>query len=325
MELSGRLQELQNEVNCMNDSKDFQDAESVRSGTSHVTSQPMLFPKHPIPEGLLRPSFVSPRRKEGLPDIWDTPDKSGNVFANPQASFTAPYLQEMNPWRKIIEEPLHMSTAEKSERPEQNQDLRCQSGPSAKDSVIFNGGRLFKELWSRPTTTADFGSPFWQVFHASNLRLLEDKVQDRGMYLFTHFLRRRCNGSRKWSWLIQWMNWDLRHLLVVFQCRIFEVLDARVASALNKINYNSHWKEESVWRNKRPRKRTVSFAADRLPTGSTITSRSLGAMILSKTIPTCSLLFFEMTIFRNSILSGTEFYCLWRISHMMTSWKDCTN
>ena len=33
-----------------------------------------------------------------------------------------------------------MSTAEKSERPEQNQDLRCQSGPSAKDSVIFSGG-----------------------------------------------------------------------------------------------------------------------------------------------------------------------------------------
>ena len=30
MELSGRLQELQNEVNCMNDSKDFQDAESIR-------------------------------------------------------------------------------------------------------------------------------------------------------------------------------------------------------------------------------------------------------------------------------------------------------
>ena len=37
LELSGRVQELQNEVNCMNDSKDFQDAESVRSGNSHVT------------------------------------------------------------------------------------------------------------------------------------------------------------------------------------------------------------------------------------------------------------------------------------------------
>ena len=33
-----------------------------------------------------------------------------------------------------------MSTADKSERPEQNRDLRCQSGPSAKDSVIFSGG-----------------------------------------------------------------------------------------------------------------------------------------------------------------------------------------
>ena len=44
MELSGRLQELQNEVNCMSDSKDFQDAESVRSGNSHVTSQPEVIP-----------------------------------------------------------------------------------------------------------------------------------------------------------------------------------------------------------------------------------------------------------------------------------------
>ena len=124
----------------MNDSKDFQDAESVRSGNSHVTSQPMSFPAHPIPEGMLRHSFVSPRRKEGPPCIRDTHGTSGNVVANPHASSSAPYPQELNPWRTTIEEPLHMSTAEKSERPEQNQDLRCQSGPSAKDSVIFSGG-----------------------------------------------------------------------------------------------------------------------------------------------------------------------------------------
>ena len=96
MELSGRLQELQNEVNCLNDSKDFQDAESVRSGNSHVTNQPMFFPPHPIPEGMLRPSFVSPRRKEGPPSNWDTHGISGNFFANPQASSTAPYPQELN-------------------------------------------------------------------------------------------------------------------------------------------------------------------------------------------------------------------------------------
>ena len=86
LELSGRVQELQNEVNCMSDSKDFQDAESVRSGNSHVISQPVSFPPHPISEGMLRPSFVSPRRKEGPPCIWDTHGISGNVFANPHAS-----------------------------------------------------------------------------------------------------------------------------------------------------------------------------------------------------------------------------------------------
>ena len=117
LELSGRVQELQNEVNCMNDSKDFQDAESVRSGNSHVTSRPVSFPPHPIPEGLLRPSFVSPCRKEGPPSIWDTHGKSGNVFANPHASSSAPHPQELNQWNSSIEEPLHSSTVEKSERP----------------------------------------------------------------------------------------------------------------------------------------------------------------------------------------------------------------
>ena len=98
LELSGRAQELQNEENCMNDSKDFQDAESVRSGNSHVTSRPVSFPTHPIPEEMLRPSFVSPRRKEGPPCIWDTHGISGNVFENPHASSSAPYPQELNLW-----------------------------------------------------------------------------------------------------------------------------------------------------------------------------------------------------------------------------------
>ena len=80
LELSGRVQELQNEVNCMDDSKDFQDAESIRSGNSHVTSRPVSFPPHPIPEGMLRHSFGVPSRREGPPSIWDTHGISGNVF-----------------------------------------------------------------------------------------------------------------------------------------------------------------------------------------------------------------------------------------------------
>ena len=132
LELSGRVQELQNEVNCMSDSKDFQDAESIRSGNSHVTSRQVSFPPHPIPEGMLRHSFVSPSRREGPPSILDTHGISGNVFVNPDASSSAPYPQELHQWNSSREEPLHSSSVEKCERQEQNQDLRCQSGPSAK-------------------------------------------------------------------------------------------------------------------------------------------------------------------------------------------------
>ena len=100
-----------------------------------------------------------------------------------------------------------MSTAEKSERPEQNRDLRCQSGPSAKGSVIFSGGDSSKNHGADQQRLQISDLHFDKFPTPSNLCLLEDKVQDRGMYLLVHnSLRKRCNGSRKWSWLIQWMN-----------------------------------------------------------------------------------------------------------------------
>ena len=177
MELSGRIQELQNEINCMSDSKEFQDAESIRSGNSHVTSRPVSFPPHPIPEGMLSRSFGVPSRREGPPSIWDTHGISGNVFENPDASSSAPYPQKLNQWSSSIEEPLHSSTVEKSERQTQDQDQRCQSGQSAKNSVIPSEGDSL-ELWCRPTTTADFRSSFRQIPYTSHVRLLEDKIQD---------------------------------------------------------------------------------------------------------------------------------------------------
>ena len=115
LELTGKIQEVQNEINCMNDSRDFQDAESVRSGNSHVTSRPVSFPPHPIPGGMLSRSKGMPSRRDGPPSIWDTNGKSGNVSANPAASSAAPCPQELNPWSSRKSEPIHSSTAEKNE------------------------------------------------------------------------------------------------------------------------------------------------------------------------------------------------------------------
>ena len=94
---------------------------------SHVTSQPVFFPPHPIRGGM-------PSRREGPPSIWDTHGISGNVFADPVASSSAPYPQELNPWSSGRAEPIHSSTAEKNENRTPVQDQRCQSGPSAKNS-----------------------------------------------------------------------------------------------------------------------------------------------------------------------------------------------
>ena len=116
LELTGKIQELQNEINCMNGSRYFQDAESVRSGHSHVTSQPVSLPPHPVPGGMQSRSIGMPSRIDGPPSIWDTHGISGNVFAGPVASSTAPYPQKLNPWSSGISEPIHSSTAEKNMR-----------------------------------------------------------------------------------------------------------------------------------------------------------------------------------------------------------------
>ena len=90
--------------NCMNDSRDFQDAESVRSGQSHVASQPVFFPPHPDPGGRVSRSLGMSSRRGGPPDIWDTHGISGNVFADPVASSPASYPQELNPWSCNVSE-----------------------------------------------------------------------------------------------------------------------------------------------------------------------------------------------------------------------------
>ena len=225
----------------MNDSKDFQDAESVRSGNSHVTSRPVSFPPHPIPEGMLRHSFITPSRREGPPSIWDTHGLSGNVFVNPDASSSAPYPQELRQWNSSIEEPLHSSTVEKSERQEQNQDQRCQSGPSAKDSVILSGGDCLQNHGADQ-----------QRLQISDLHF--DKFPTPATFACwkIRFKTEVCTCSQFPTEAMQWIkevemvdsvdDFNSSSSIRGISMPNFEVLDARIASALNKIILNSHFK-----------------------------------------------------------------------------------
>ena len=151
---------------------------------------------------------------------------SGNVFANPDASSSAPYAQELHQWNSSIEEPLHSSAVEKSERPEQNQDLRCQSGPSAKDSVIFSGGDSSK----------NYGAD------QQRLQILDlhfDKFPTPATFQFP-------TEAMQWIKEVEMVDSvdDLKSSCSIrgIQTPDFEALDAQIASAMNRIIQNSHFK-----------------------------------------------------------------------------------
>ena len=225
----------------MNDSRDFQDAESVRSGNSQGTSQPVFFALHPILGGMLSRSIGVPSRRDGPPSIWDTHGISGNVFASPVVSSSAPYPRELNPWSSRRAEPIHSSTAEKSERQEQSQDQRCQSGQSAKNSVTFSGGDSSK----------NYGAD-QQRLQISDLHF--DKIPTPATFACwkIRFKTEVCICSQFLTEAMHWVKevemvdsvYELKSSSSVrgIQMPNFEVLDARIASALNRIIHNSHFK-----------------------------------------------------------------------------------
>ena len=172
-------------------------------------------------------------------------------------------------------------------------------------------GEKFYESWGWPTTTSNPGTSISQVPYSTNAYVLENKVQNGSVLLLNFFLRKPCYGS----FAIQSGSYSFPD---------FALLDASIASSLDKIIQNSNFKKKSVWRNRRLRKQTDSFAGDRPLTWSSTTSGSLASTILCSIVPTYSLLFFGMTIFWNSIQDGTTFYYLWNNSHLMIFSNVCT-
>ena len=129
----------------MNDSRDFKDAESVRSGLSHVPSQPALLPPYRDPGGMRSRSVGMLSRNEKPPDIWDTHGISGNVFVNPPASSSPLYPGGFNPWISNVTEDTSPHVTSERQNPDTTLDPRFQSGPSARNSFDPKKGRSSKD------------------------------------------------------------------------------------------------------------------------------------------------------------------------------------
>ena len=133
-----------------------------------------------------------------------------------------------------------MSTAEKSGRPERDQDLRCQSGPSAKDSVISSGG--------------DSSKNYGADHQLQILDLHFDKYRTPATFACWKIRLKTevCTCSQFPTEALQWIKEvelvdsvdDLRSSSSTRGISMpkFEVLDARIASALNRIIHNSHFR-----------------------------------------------------------------------------------
>ena len=143
-------------------------------------------------------------------------------------------------WSASIEEPLHTCTVEKSERPEQNQDLRCQSGQSAQNSFILveetlqriavqtnNDCRfLISILTSSPTRAT---SACWKIRFKTEVCTCSQFPAEAMQLIKEVELVDSVDESRSSS--------STRGISMPN----FEVLDARIATALHKIIHNPHF------------------------------------------------------------------------------------
>ena len=142
------------------------------------------------------------------------------------------YWEELNPWSSRREEPIHSSIVEKSEKQTPVQDQRCQSGPSAKSSVIPSEGDHPKKYGADQ-----------QRLQISDLHF--DKFSTPATFACwkIRFKTEVCTCSQFPTEAMLWIKEvelvdsvdDLKYSCSVrgIQMPNFEVLHAKIASALN--------------------------------------------------------------------------------------------
>ena len=140
-----------------------------------------------------------------------------------------------------MSEPIHSSPAGKNENQTPVQDQRCQSEPSAKNSFIPGDGDSSKN-YGADQQRLQISDPHFDIF-PTPATFACWKIR---------FKTEVCTCSQFLTEAMQWIKEvemidsvdDLKSSLSVRGIRMpnFEVLDARIASALNRIIHDSHFK-----------------------------------------------------------------------------------
>ena len=146
---------------------------------------------------------------------------------------------------------------------EQYQDLRCQSGPSAKNSVIFSGGDSSKNHGAdqQRLQISDLHFDKFPIFACWKIKF---KTEVRTC---SHILTEAMPWIKEMEFVDSVEELRFSCFSRGIQLPNFEVLDAKIARALNKIIHNSHFKRRITLEEQKAQKqdRFLSWQADCLP------------------------------------------------------------
>ena len=147
------------------------------------------------PGGMLSRSLGMPSRNDERPSIWDTHGFSGNVFADPVASSSAPFPQELNPWSSGRAEPF---THQRRRRMRMKHQFKIRDASPDRQPEIHSS--LVREDFQRIMGQTNNDCRF-RIFTLTNsLRqqpLLAGRYDSRLRYVLVHnFLRKLCCGQR---------------------------------------------------------------------------------------------------------------------------------
>ena len=158
-------------------------------------------------------------------------------FVNPDASSSAPCSQDLHQWSSSIEEPLHSSAVEKSER----QRTRSRSEMPVWTVSQKIQSSSVEETLQRTMDQTNNDCRFWIFISTNSLRKIRFKTEV-------------CTCSQFPTEAMQWIKEvemvdsvdDLRSSSSIrgISMQNFEVLDAKIASALHRIIHNTQFKRK---------------------------------------------------------------------------------